>query len=742
MGTIYLARHRQLDELRVIKMLRPGADEDEEGRRRFHREAVVATRLRHPNIAITHDFIVSADGTALLVMEFVPGCNLRELLRRRGAVPVPLAIDLVLQTLSAMGHLHRRGVVHRDISPDNIMLSRSQDGLIIKLIDLGIAKSFMAPESLTASGMFIGKIRYSSPEQLLAAADLDGRADLYALGIVLHELITGALPFRATGIQAVITERLRGKPLTLRDCQPDLDAPAGLEEILTWTLSREPADRPSSADELATALRGLPVVRPGEGPFQKLTETYLGTFPPEMSEAADAASPASSSGRGRLEELLRGADGSADFTSNDDPAGSGPAHPQDVARGLDTGVVTDTLVVAPQGGTPSRRISEAAKIRSGSVRIPWPGVSAAAGALVVGVLLGLYIWHQPSTPSQPAGVSSTPLLLPEPLSPIPSLTISMTSPGIPASHSPTPELPVTDPQPLSTNAPAPTTPATVFPTVPPLPPPGPTAGRPRERTPASAPSPRGTRSTSVLPADARAELARLGVAATPEALLARARDGDLHAVETLLAMGVRPDAVDASGNTALHISSSRGDTELTSALLAAGASPQRRNQVGLEPLHRAAIRGHAEVARLLLAGGADRDAVDPEGSTPLLLAAGSHSTELVELLLQRGARPDVANKAGVTPLMVAVDRRDLRTALKLLEAHPDLLRENGKGLTALMISAGNGDGRICRLLIDQGADPAVHSGAGLTAIEIAERRGHPDLARFLREYRPSPSGKP
>jgi serine/threonine protein kinase len=123
MGAVYKVRHLLLDEIRVIKVMRPQAAESEEQRKRFVREAQTATKLRHPNIVAFYDFAVDESGTAYMVMEFIDGVTLAQLIRKGGPLPLPIALELAKQSLSALGYLHRRGIVHRDVSPDNILMA-------------------------------------------------------------------------------------------------------------------------------------------------------------------------------------------------------------------------------------------------------------------------------------------------------------------------------------------------------------------------------------------------------------------------------------------------------------------------------------------------------------------------------------------------------------------------------------------------------------------------------------------
>ena len=199
MGTIYLVRHRLLDQIRVIKVMRAHARADPDLRRRFVDEAKMATRLNHPHLCTIHDFAIDDDATAYLVMEFIEGVNLAELRTLHGSPGLALSLEIAHQALLALGYLHRKNVVHRDVAPDNLMLSKRDDGVPhVKIIDLGIAKEADRPIEMTATGVFLGKLRYASPEQagsLAPGERLDGRSDLYSLGVVLYELLTGERPF-------------------------------------------------------------------------------------------------------------------------------------------------------------------------------------------------------------------------------------------------------------------------------------------------------------------------------------------------------------------------------------------------------------------------------------------------------------------------------------------------------------------------------------------------------------------
>ncbi len=207
MGAVYKVRHRLLDEVRVIKVMRAHLAEDDLLRARFVREAKIAIRLRHPNIAQVYDFTMGDDGAFYLVMEFIDGMDLHNLTKTVRAVPISVVLEVCHQSLGVIGYLHRKDIVHRDVSPDNLLVTRDEDGaLLVKLIDLGIAKVQATDEHLTATGTFLGKIRYSAPEQFRAedGVEVGPRSDLYSFGIVIYELLTGVYPIK--GCQPVVPD--------------------------------------------------------------------------------------------------------------------------------------------------------------------------------------------------------------------------------------------------------------------------------------------------------------------------------------------------------------------------------------------------------------------------------------------------------------------------------------------------------------------------------------------------------
>ncbi|HEX9150046.1 MAG TPA: protein kinase, partial [Thermoanaerobaculia bacterium] len=253
MGTIYKVRHRLLDEVRVVKVMRPQIGADAELSRRFTQEAKTATRLKHPNIGAILDFALDSDGMAYIVMEYIDGVNLTELLAASGPPGLPLTLEIAHQTLLALGFLHRKNVVHRDVAPDNLMLTRNEDGTPqIKLIDLGIAKPLDKTIDLTSTGVFLGKLKYSSPEQLGGLEEgetLDARSDLYSFGVVLYELLTGHLPFPGESPRDLFAAHLFKPPIPFAVTDPEGRVPESVRAAVLKAIDKERRRRFFSAED-------------------------------------------------------------------------------------------------------------------------------------------------------------------------------------------------------------------------------------------------------------------------------------------------------------------------------------------------------------------------------------------------------------------------------------------------------------------------------------------------------------
>jgi serine/threonine-protein kinase len=263
MGCVYKVRHRDLDEIQIVKTLQARLSSNESLRERFINEARRGMRLRHPHIAGVHDFAVCADGTGYIVMEYVHGLNLHDVLAAQGALPLPLVGAIAVQTLDALAYLHSQKFVHRDISPDNLMLTTEDGKPFVKLIDLGISKSLEAGSTMTATGQFIGKVSYASPEQF--GGHIDTRSDLYSFGIVLYKLLTNTEPFVGENYTEIITAQLFQPPRPFRDVAPNINISEPIQRVIFRALEKDPDNRYRDAQEFCAAVEeafGLAGARP------------------------------------------------------------------------------------------------------------------------------------------------------------------------------------------------------------------------------------------------------------------------------------------------------------------------------------------------------------------------------------------------------------------------------------------------------------------------------------------------
>src|SRR5688500_11031540 len=264
MGEVFKARHLHLDVPRCIKVMRQALMADDSFKARFLREARLATQIHHPNIAVVHDFFVG-DGGSYMVSEFIDGKTIRQWCTNNGRCPLPVAADIASQVLAGLEHIHRRGLLHRDVSPDNVMLSYdADDRLVAKIIDLGIAKD-TASEGMTQAGALMGNPKYMSPEQFGVLGEgeaLDGRADLYCLGVVLYEMLLGVPPFVSETPQGYIMKHLTEPPPPFIEAKAGVAAPE-IETVIFRALEKDRRRRFSDAGEFAATLRNFLSAPPG-----------------------------------------------------------------------------------------------------------------------------------------------------------------------------------------------------------------------------------------------------------------------------------------------------------------------------------------------------------------------------------------------------------------------------------------------------------------------------------------------
>ena len=260
MGQVYLAEHVKMGRRSAIKVMNPSMVHDPEAVARFNREAANASRISDAHVCAIYDFGETPEGLIYLAMEFIEGEPLTELIRQEGALPGSRAADIAIQVAAALQAAHDLGIVHRDLKPDNIMLARGRDGSdAVKVVDFGLAKAVGGEgggQKVTRTGLVVGTPEFMSPEQL-SGDKLDGRTDVYSLGLVFFNMLTGTLPFPADSVQEAMIKRLTDEPAELLEVRPDLHFPPGLQQILDTALARNPVDRYQSAAKFAHDLAAV-----------------------------------------------------------------------------------------------------------------------------------------------------------------------------------------------------------------------------------------------------------------------------------------------------------------------------------------------------------------------------------------------------------------------------------------------------------------------------------------------------
>ena len=258
-GYVMSATNVGLEEKVALKFLRPEFLSNEEAVHRFTNEARLAAKIQHPHVARVLDIESSESTGPFIVMELLVGRDLNQVLHEEGALPTERAVDYVLEACAALSAAHARGIVHRDVKPDNLFLAQHQQGPdLIKILDFGIGKQTLRQGGGRNPALFqtitaLGSPSYMAPEQIRAAADIDGRADIWSLGCVLYELLTAHHAFDAPTLMQVCAVVLEREPRALSAHVSGV--PAELEAVIRRCLEKSPAARFATVDELALALR-------------------------------------------------------------------------------------------------------------------------------------------------------------------------------------------------------------------------------------------------------------------------------------------------------------------------------------------------------------------------------------------------------------------------------------------------------------------------------------------------------
>jgi len=274
MGVVWAARHLQSGAPVALKFLRTGAADDPDSLKRFLREARAAASVRHPHVVAIREVLELSDGRPVMVMELLSGESLRTRLARQPRMTLEEAASILLPVASAVGTAHAQGIVHRDLKPDNIFLSQDGGQPVVKVLDFGIAKVTRPADEhashghgLTGSGEVLGTPHYMAPEQVFGERDIDQRCDIWALGVIFYECLTGIVPTKAANVGQVFKLIVAGGIKPLDSVLPE--GPADITALVRRMLARRREQRPFDMNEIARVLRGYTQVSvPPFGPPQ------------------------------------------------------------------------------------------------------------------------------------------------------------------------------------------------------------------------------------------------------------------------------------------------------------------------------------------------------------------------------------------------------------------------------------------------------------------------------------------
>jgi serine/threonine-protein kinase len=256
MSYVYLAEDIATRDRYAIKVLSPSLSKDANAMARLRREAALGMRLAHPNVCHIMRLGETEDGLVYVVMPFVEGEVLADRTQRLGTISLADTVRFVHDMAGGLHVAHQLKIIHRDLKPENVMISRRADGVDVAVVmDFGLAKERRAEgelQKLTATGIILGTPEFMSPEQLRGKV-LDARTDIYSLGLLVYEMLTGKLPFQGRTQQEIMIARLRSDPIPLRKMRPELNLPELVERVLTKAMQRDPDDRYQTTLEFADA---------------------------------------------------------------------------------------------------------------------------------------------------------------------------------------------------------------------------------------------------------------------------------------------------------------------------------------------------------------------------------------------------------------------------------------------------------------------------------------------------------
>jgi serine/threonine-protein kinase len=477
MGVVYKARDLTLRRHVAIKTIRfeglaASQTASDEMLERFKREARTAAQLKHPNIVTIYD-IGDVEGLSYIAMEFIDGVGLERIILDSGKVPVARAAGLVAQVADALGFAHQHGVIHRDIKPANIMV---EPGERVKVTDFGIAKPMDAAENLTATGGLLGTPSYMSPEQA-RGHKIDGRSDLFSVGCLLYEMVTGRKAFGGDTITAIIFKIIQEEPPPVRELNPLV--PEALAQVVDRALAKSPETRFQTGREFADAL--LPLTQPGHIPT--LRQADVATAPPGAADTPTIATPPTAQG---------GTLASTPTVAPDTRPAPGATVPVAPTELVAPPPPPKPPPAPPTGAVRTRRpqpLPRRAPDRGGKGRVL---AGTAAGVVVLGLLAAGTWWALGRRDPGPAAPDPAPTAVAD-ATPIPAQPAPEPGADTPTSapeSAPTPTAPPVRPSataaapPPAAAAPAAASPGTSVATAPP--PAAPPATAPRSEPPASA----------------------------------------------------------------------------------------------------------------------------------------------------------------------------------------------------------------------------------------------------------------
>jgi eukaryotic-like serine/threonine-protein kinase len=490
MGLVLAATHLELGERRAIKVLLPEVLDSEELVARFLREAKVVARLKSRHVVQVFDVGRLDDGVPFIVMEYLEGQDLEELVTAQSVIDPGTAVSFVMQAMEALAEAHAAGIVHRDIKPANMFLTEDLDGACVKVLDFGISKLTEPGTNMrmTATDAVMGTPFYMSPEQMMSSKEVDHRTDLWSLGVVLYELLCGELPYRGgtVGEQCKLLLTALPPPLSLLADQP---LPDGLENAVLGFLTREPADRYSDVAAAARAIRPFATDPDAERVMRRIERALAGGVRSSLISLAD------SSGRFSLPAPTSVRTGKSSTPSSPRQPVTGEGYAPTVASVTGSSTVNIVVDDDDQVLSKSTRATWQTKARGDSKNNKRLGILLASVALLAGgaMAFGLLRSGDDMPTPEPAAASpdtqapppvdqlvdppdEEPSADPEPTSEVVDLDDEPATPAASSSGEVKPELPSTTPPPSAEPATAKTSvpkPAPKKPSPKPAPPPPP-----------------------------------------------------------------------------------------------------------------------------------------------------------------------------------------------------------------------------------------------------------------------------